>query len=248
MRRERLPDQLRHELDPPVAHAQHPTGAGSLLEVVGHDHQRHALTVELFQQILVLQPDSEKARQNPKNAWIIFDNATKKHMEEKGPDYQYFIFGAVTIPDIDGQFAQAIAAGNKGVFVADTIEELAAKTGIDPKGLLTTVDAYNGYCDKGHDDLFAKDPKFLLPVREPKFYAIKGICCAYQTIGGIRVNGKTEALTVERKVIPGLYGAGDIIAAEIFGDPPVNGVGTLGFAISSGLIAAETALESMGSN
>ncbi len=186
------------------------------------------------------------ARQNPKNAWIIFDNVTKKHMEKKGPDYQYFIFGAQTIPDIDGQFGQAMAAGNKGVYVADTLEEMAAKTGIDPTGLLTTVDEYNGYCDKGHDDLFAKDPKYLLPVKEPKFYAIKGICSAYQTIGGIRVNGKTEALTKERKVIPGLYAAGDIIAAEIFGDPPINGVGTLGFAISTGLIAAESALDHMG--
>jgi fumarate reductase flavoprotein subunit len=186
------------------------------------------------------------ARQNPKNGWIIFDNATKKHMEEKGPDYQYFIFGVMTIPDIDGQFAAAIAAGNKGIFVADSLEELASKTGVDEKGLLATIEEYNSFCDKGHDDLFDKDPKFLRPVKEPKFYAIKGICSAYQTIGGIRVNGKTEALTAERKVIPGLYAAGDIIAAEIFGDPPINGVGTLGFAISSGLISGESALSYIG--
>ena len=79
-------------------------------------------------------------------------------------------------------------------------------------------------------------------MKEPKFYALQIICAGYQTIGGIRVNGKTEALTKERKVIPGLYAAGDIIVAEIFGDPPTNGVGTLGFALSSGLIAAESAL------
>ncbi len=183
------------------------------------------------------------ARQNPKCAYIVFDSATRRRMEEKGPDYQYFIFGAMTIPEIDDQFDQAIAAGNKGVFVADTLEELAEKSGIDREGLINTVADYNGCCDKGHDDLFAKDPKFLFPVKDPKFYAIKGILCAYQTIGGIRVNGKTEALTNARKVIPGLYAAGDIVAAEIFGDPPVNGVGTLGFAVSSGLISAESALE-----
>jgi fumarate reductase flavoprotein subunit len=83
-------------------------------------------------------------------------------------------------------------------------------------------------------------------VKEPKFYALRTICGAYQTIGGIRVNGRTEALTKERKVIPGLYAAGDIIAAELFGDPPINGVGMVGFAVTTGLIAAESALAYIG--
>ena len=186
------------------------------------------------------------ARQNPKFGYIIFDGGTKRRLEEKGPDYEYFIFKAKTIDDIDGQFARALAAGNRHVFVADTLDELAAKTGIDAHGLKRTVDEYNRYSEKGHDDLFGKNPAFLHPVKEPKFYAIRAVCAAYQTIGGIRVNGKTEALTRERKPIPGLYAAGDIIVAEIFGDPPVNGVGTLGFAMSTGLIAAESALASMG--
>ncbi len=186
------------------------------------------------------------ARQNPKYGYIIFDNTTKKRLEEKGPDYQYFIFEAKTLNNIDKQFAEAKAAGNTCVYVADTLDRLAEITGIDAKGLKNTVKEYNGYCEKGHDDLFGKDPKYLLPVKAPKFYALRVICSAYQTIGGIRVNGKTEALTKERAVIPGLYAAGDIIAAEIFGEPPINGVGTIGFALSTGLIAAESALDDMG--
>ncbi len=130
------------------------------------------------------------ARQYPKYGYIIFDNATRKRLQEKGPDYEYFIFQARTIDDIDGQFAKAMAAGNKNVFIGDTIADLAGKTGIDASGLQRTIDEYNGYCDKGHDDLFGKDPRYLLPVREPRFYAIRAVCAAYQTIGGIRVNGK----------------------------------------------------------
>ncbi|MBT8338482.1 MAG: FAD-dependent oxidoreductase [Desulfatitalea sp.] len=182
------------------------------------------------------------ARQYPKSGYIVFDNATKRHLETVGPDYQYFIFEAKTIDDVDRQFSTAIAAGNKDLFVADSLRELAQKTGIDENGLKRTVDEYNGCCEKGHDDLFGKNPTYLRPVKEPKFYAMRIRCCAYQTIGGIRVNGKTEALTKERKVVPGLYAAGDIIVAEAFGDPPINGVGTLGFALSSGLIAAESSL------
>ena len=182
------------------------------------------------------------ARQNPKWGYVVFDNAVKRRLEEKGPEYEYFIFQANTIDDVDGQFAKAIEAGSKHVFVADTLDALADKAGIEREGFRKTVDEYNGYCAKGHDDLFAKDPRFLFPVKEPKFYAMRVGCTAYQTIGGIRVNGRTEALTKDRKVIPGLYAAGDIIAAEIFGDPPINGVGTLGFAVSTGLIAGEAAL------
>jgi fumarate reductase flavoprotein subunit len=186
------------------------------------------------------------ARQNPKWGYVIIDNATKKRIEEKGFEFEYFIFEAKRVEDLDTQFAKAIAAGNKNVFVADSLKELARKTGIDEAGLVATIDEYNGYCEKGHDDLFAKDPRFLFPVKEPKFYACRVKCAFYQTIGGVRVNGKTEALTAERKVIPGLYAAGDIIAAEIFGDPPINGIGTNGFAISTGLIAAESAFAYIG--
>jgi fumarate reductase flavoprotein subunit len=186
------------------------------------------------------------ARQNPKCGYIVFDNATKKRLEEKGPDFQYFVFQVKTFDDIDGQFAKAIAAGNNGVFVADTLDELAAKTGIDSAGLKKTVDEYNSYCEKGRDELFAKNPAFLYPVKEPKFYAMRVICSAYHTIGGIRINGKTEVLTKERKTIPGLYAAGDCAVAELFGEPPVNGLGGLGFAVTSGLIAAESALAYIG--
>lgn len=52
-----------------------------------------------------------------------------------------------------------------------------------------------------------------------------------------------EALTKDRRVIPGLYAAGDIIAAEFFGDPPTNEVGNLSMALTTGLITGESALE-----
>lgn len=183
------------------------------------------------------------ARQNPKFGYVIFDAATRRRLETHGPELQYFIFPADKIENLDGQIAQAQAAGNTDVFHADSLEDLAALTGIDLEGLKATVEAYNGFCDQGHDDMFGKDPKYLFPVREPTFYAMRVRCCAYQTIGGIRVTGKTEAVTPARKVIPGLYAAGDIIAGELYGDPPVNGCGTLSIALSTGLIAAESSLE-----
>ena len=114
---------------------------------------------------------------------------------------------------------------------------------IDPEALKKTVDQYNGFCEKGEDSQYAKNPKFLRPVKKSKFYAVRVFNTGYETIGGIRVNGRTEAMTKDLEVIPGLYAAGDIIAAELFGDPPIQGGGTLGFALTSGRISGKCALE-----
>ncbi len=183
------------------------------------------------------------ARQKGKCASIIFDEDTKRHMEEEGLDYLYFIFPAKTLTDIEGDFRKVIAQGNKHAFIADTLEDLVKQMDIDQAALKKTVDEYNAYCEKRHDDQYAKNPKFLRPVKKGKFYAVRAFSTAYQTIGGIKVNGKTQALTKDLEVIPGLYAAGDIIAAELFGDPPTLGIGTLGFALASGRIAGQSALQ-----
>ena len=106
-----------------------------------------------------------------------------------------------------------------------------------------TVREYNDYCENGHDDQYGKNPKFLRPVREGKFYGLRLYSASYQTIGGVKVNGRTEVLTKDWEVIPGLYAAGDIIAAELFGNPPLIGYGNLGFALSSGRVAGRSAHE-----
>ena len=46
---------------------------------------------------------------------------------------------------------------------ADAWEEIAAYIGADPEVLKKTVDDYNGFCAKGHDDDYAKDRQALCP-------------------------------------------------------------------------------------
>ena len=41
----------------------------------------------------------------------------------------------------------AQANGNEGLFIADSIEELAEMVGIDVDNLVDTVDEYNDFCD-----------------------------------------------------------------------------------------------------
>jgi fumarate reductase flavoprotein subunit len=68
----------------------------------------------------------------------------------------------------------------------------------------------------------------------------------YGTLGGIKINEKTEVLDKENLVIPGVYAAG-YDACGIFGNPPDYNFYTPGspfsFALNSGRIAGENALE-----
>ena len=54
-----------------------------------------------------------------------------------------------------------------------TVEELALKLDIPPDALRTTVNTYNGYCEKGHDPEFKRRPLDLIPLERPPFYAVR---------------------------------------------------------------------------
>jgi len=128
--------------------------------------------------------------------------------------------------------------------VADSIEELAEKTGIDPSGLKKTLAEYNRSCEKGYDDLFNKPHRYLRPLKTPKFYAARFFPGAYGSVGGIKINHRTEVLDKNWDEIPGLYAAGND-ACSIYGDSYVFVLpgNTMGFAVNTGRIAGENASE-----
>jgi len=106
------------------------------------------------------------------------------------------------------------------------------------------VEQYNRFCAKGHDDTFNKYYKYLRPVEKPKFYAARMQCSAFGSLGGIKINHRTEVLDKDWHKIPGLYAAGTD-ACTIYGDsyPFILPGNTMGFAVNSGRIAGEIAAE-----
>jgi fumarate reductase flavoprotein subunit len=150
--------------------------------------------------------------------------------------------------NLEKEFQAALEMGSREVFAADSVEALAGKIGVDPAVLRATVDEYNGYCEKGHDDLFAKNPRYLRPLQGPVFYAVRGRTVFLGTMGGIKINEKIEVLDKNDEVIPGLYAAG-IDAGGMYGDSyPIrcsSGL-TSSFALNSGRIAGRSALEYLG--
>lgn len=137
---------------------------------------------------------------------------------------------------------EAIAAGSRDFFIADSLEELAQQAGFPVADFLETVAEYNRLCEEKYDAVFYKDPKYLRPLVGPRFYAARFCCDTYGGLGGVRINERAEVLTPEETVIPGLYAAGND-ANTIYGDSyPFYFCGnTSGFALNSGRIAGKNA-------
>jgi urocanate reductase len=94
---------------------------------------------------------------------------------------------------------------------ADTLEELAKKMGVPADTFAATVSKYNGYVDKKADPDFGKKPHNLTKkIAKGPFWACYAGMSVHHTMGGININTKAQVLDHERKVIPGLYAAGEV--------------------------------------
>jgi fumarate reductase flavoprotein subunit len=190
------------------------------------------------------------ARYKEGYTYSIFDESIKQRLLEKGIDRSVGMDNPPgTKPaDFDKELNIALKKGSTDIFVADSVEELAEKIGVNPAKLKATIDEYNGFCEKGHDDLFAKEPHLLRPIKGPKFYAVKARTVFLGTLGGIKINHNTEVVDKKEKVIPGLYAVG-FDAGGMWGDSySINNSSgaSAGFAINSGRIAGKNALGYIG--
>ncbi|MGQ9586466.1 MAG: FAD-dependent oxidoreductase [Anaerolineae bacterium] len=123
---------------------------------------------------------------------------------------------------------------------ANSIEELAAKIGVNPGNLKQTIDTYNGYCDKGEDPEFGS--KELVKIEVPPFYAIPAQGVLFMTQGGVKVNSNLQVVDASNRPIPGLYAAGEAIGCGQWGgDGLLSGTG-IGAAAVYGRLAAKSAV------
>lgn len=172
-------------------------------------------------------------------------NDTANPPEERNLDFdEPAILQTGDSEDLDVIIQKWLDKGYEHLFMTASLEELCAQTGIDRNGLLKTVAEYNQCCENGYDAVFQKDPKYLRPIKTPKFYAGRFFPSAYGSLGGIKINYKTEVLDNEDRPIPGLYAAG-IDAGTIFSDTYTRFLygNTMGFCVTTGRIAGKSALE-----
>ncbi|MBN1849667.1 MAG: FAD-dependent oxidoreductase [Deltaproteobacteria bacterium] len=183
------------------------------------------------------------AIQKDRCAFLFFDENIKKQMETDF-DFRNIVFPITRFENSDQAIQDVLGQGYGHLFVADSLEELAEKTGIHFDGLKQTVEEYNQFCEKGYDELFNKPHRYLRPIKGPKYYVGRHFPSAYGSLGGIKINDRTEVLDKKWEVIPGLYAAGTD-ACTIYGDSYVFVLpgNTMGFALNTGRMAGENAAE-----
>lgn len=187
------------------------------------------------------------ARQKDRTAYVILDSAGARFLEEQGiADVGYMSRETNCLPGIEKIIQENAALGTPDVVMADTLEELADKCGIPAENLAKTVEEYNRFCDKGYDEQFGKDHRWLLPVRTDRFYALQVRLEGYGTVGGIKINENGEVCTDNDEVIPGLYAAGDCANNAVTWDFSLVFTlwgSTLSLAVNVGRFAGESAAD-----
>lgn len=179
-------------------------------------------------------------------SYSLFDMTTIRRLMEKGIDKAMTVdFPPGTPLDIlDKEIDEEAETRPEDVFKADSIKELAELINVDPETLQHTVDEYNSFAEKGHDPLFSKNPKYLFPLIESPYYAVRAQTVFLGTMGGIKINYRTEVLDKDDNTIPGLY-AGGFDAGGMYGDSYGIRYSTglaSGFAVNSGRLAGKNAL------
>lgn len=158
---------------------------------------------------------------------------TVNQMYKDGVDYYWGIADHGTLETF--KIAEE-AKDRAGVFVADTLEELAEIIGIDADGLVKTVAEWNEMVANGVDTKFGRTA-MMMPISQAPYYAIKSSLAPTLGHGGLMRNEKSEVIKITGQSIPGLYAAG-----EITGAANANGY-TISHCITWGRIAAQNAIK-----
>lgn len=93
---------------------------------------------------------------------------------------------------------------------ADSIEALAKEIDMDGKTLDTTVQDWNKAVEAKSDTEFSRETGMDNALNKGPYYAIKIAPGIHYTMGGVKINDKTEVLNKDNKPITGLYAAGEV--------------------------------------
>jgi 3-oxosteroid 1-dehydrogenase len=143
---------------------------------------------------------------------------------------------AISMPVLEREVYEAAGLWKQGA----TLGDLAREIGVSADGLTRTVTRFNGFCDTGIDadfhrgetpydiyiatelpSLFGREATTkvgspnpcLIPIRTGPFYAAKIGLGDLGSKGGLKTDASARVLREDGSVIPGLYAAGDTMAA-----------------------------------
>jgi fumarate reductase flavoprotein subunit len=94
---------------------------------------------------------------------------------------------------------------------ASSPKALAEALGMDYHAFLATLERYNGFVEKQHDDDFGRTTALRAPINEGPFHAIQIAPGVHHTMGGVTINTETCVLDRTHNVIPGAFAAGEVV-------------------------------------
>lgn len=127
-------------------------------------------------------------------------------------------------------YRQAMAAGC--LIKADSLDELAAATGIDAAGLEASVAETHRLIASGERDAFGRSFAGKAPL-EPPFYAVRVTGALFHTQGGLEVDKYARVLHTSGAPFPNLYAGGGAARG-------ISGPGADGYLAGNGLLTATT--------
>jgi urocanate reductase len=124
----------------------------------------------------------------------------------------YSIFNEAMVLPMGGSNEEVAEGLKRGRFIkAETIPELARKTGIPEAALVETVKNYIQYHKDGKDPEFNKPvTKAMITLEKGPFYALPQWPAVHFCMGGLRIDTSAQVVDIFGKPIPKLFAAGEI--------------------------------------
>ncbi len=230
---------------------------GPTILIEGEDRARMLFTERSMPGCILVNKKGERFV----NESVAYTTAVQAMYEaENLPSYAIFDsryrheypFGPLLPGGMHMDFMQPGKVRKELLTVADTLEELGEKLGVEPAALAATVNRFNGFAASGVDEDFHRGEnsydKLYADVRlqpnpclaalsEGPFYGIEVYPGDIGTKGGLLTDANAQVLDEQGQPIPGLYAIGNTSASPMGRYYPGAGA-TLGPAMTFGYIAA----------
>lgn len=181
---------------------------------------------------------------------------------ENWGEHRYANIPAYSLFDHGARERSRIAGATKGeplpewFHVADSLDALAERLGIDKAGLRETVAQFNAGAAAGRDPLFHRGEnawdqsgtgssrRTLAPLEQAPFYGAEVVPADLGTCGGLRVNAQAQVIDVFERPIKRLHASGNVSGVGGPGSLYGGGGGTLGPAMAFAYLAGKSIVDS----
>ncbi|MEY4540900.1 MAG: hypothetical protein RLZZ306_2657 [Bacteroidota bacterium] len=169
-------------------------------------------------------------KQSGRRFWLIFDETA-------------LMSGASIIPQWTSEKIKEECQNEKAMWKADSISELAKKTGLNIEKLSETVNKFNQNCVDKTDLDFGRNltnSETVFQLQKAPYYAILTYAYSLITFGGLATNNMLQVLNEDNEPIKGLYAAGEIMGVSSTSGDAFCGGMVLTPALSFGKYLGET--------